>query len=157
MYGMSVLNTLIGKCCRKKARYLEHDCALNLPVQFENPYLTLLLSCKTVGMYFFFLDDIKRGRMWLIKDLSHSLITSSLAFGSITSFRLRGNSVYFQECSPLWVGISTIYIYILKMFEIGFFFVVKDNNLFPFLHNIRLSYNKQKCLNALLIRMHMST
>jgi len=34
-----------------------------------------------------------------------------------------------------------IYIYILKMFEIGFFFVVKDNNLFPFLHNIRLSYN----------------
>jgi len=27
------------------------------------------------------------------------------------------------------------------MFEIVFFFIFKDNNLFPCLHNIRLSYN----------------
>ena len=32
-------------------------------------------------------------------------------------------------------------MYILKMFEIVFSFNVKDNNIFPCLHNIRLSYN----------------
>ena len=46
------------------------------------------------------------------------------------------------------------------MFEIVFSFYVKDNNIFPCLHNtciIRLSYNIQKCFSALSIRMHMST
>jgi len=33
-----------------------------------------------------------------------------------------------------------------------FFSNVKDNNIFPCLHNIRLSYNIYKCF-----RMHMST
>jgi len=32
-------------------------------------------------------------------------------------------------------------MYIVKMFEIMFFFIVKDNKIFPCLHNIRLSYN----------------
>ena len=45
------------------------------------------------------------------------------------------------------------------MFENVFSFYVKDNNIFPCLHNtcIRLSYNIQKCFSALSIRMHMST
>jgi len=32
-------------------------------------------------------------------------------------------------------------MYIVKMFENGFSFNVKDNNIFLCLHNIRLSYN----------------
>jgi len=34
-------------------------------------------------------------------------------------------------------------MYIVKMFEIVFSFYVKDSNLYPCLHNIRLSYNKK--------------
>ena len=56
---------------------------------------------------------------------------------AIPSFRLSDNSV--QLCSPFWVGISTIYI--VKMFEIVFFFIVKDKHIFPCLHTIRISYN----------------
>jgi len=48
-------------------------------------------------------------------------------------------------------------MYIVKMFEIVFSFNVKDNNKFPCLHNIRLSYNIYKCFSALSIRMHVST
>ena len=44
-------------------------------------------------------------------------------------------------------------MYIVKKFEIVFSFNIKDNNIFPCLHNIRLSYNKLKCFNALSIRM----
>ena len=53
---------------------------------------------------------------------------------------LRDNSVHFHEyeCSPFWVGISTICMIIVKMFEIGLTFNVKDNNILPCLHNIRL-------------------
>jgi len=40
----------------------------------------------------------------------------------ISSFRLKDNSVHFYECSPFWVGISTMYI--VKMFEIVFSFSV---------------------------------
>ena len=58
---------------------------------------------------------------------------------AIHSFRLRDNSVHFHECSPLLVGISTKFIYTVKMFEIVFPFNVKDSNVFPCLHNI--TYN----------------
>ena len=47
--------------------------------------------------------------------------------------------MHFHECSPLLVGISTIFIYTVKMFEIVFPFNVKDSNVFPCLHNI--TYN----------------
>jgi len=48
-------------------------------------------------------------------------------------------------------------VYIVNLFEIVFSFNVKDNNIFPCLHNIRLSYNIKKCVSALSIRMRMST
>jgi len=50
-------------------------------------------------------------------------------------------------------------MYIVKMLEIVFSYNVKDNDIYPGLHNtcIRLSYNIQKCFIALSIRMHMST
>jgi len=48
-------------------------------------------------------------------------------------------------------------MYIANMFQIVFSFGVKDNNILPCLHNIRLSYNIQKCCSALSIRMRMST
>jgi len=32
-------------------------------------------------------------------------------------------------------------MYILKMFEIVFFFIVKDNHMFQCLHNIRFSFH----------------
>jgi len=50
-------------------------------------------------------------------------------------------------------------MYIVKMFEILLFFIVKDNNIFPCLHHIRLSYNIKlyKCFSAFSIRMRMST
>jgi len=32
-------------------------------------------------------------------------------------------------------------MYIVNMFEIVFYCNVKDNNIFPSLHNIKLSYN----------------
>ena len=47
-------------------------------------------------------------------------------------------------------------VYIVKMFEIMFSFNVKDNNIFPCLYNIRLSYKIQKCFSVLSIRMRMS-
>ena len=53
----------------------------------------------------------------------------------IPSFRLRDNSVRFQECAPFWVGILCN-MNIVKMFEIVFSFNVKDNNIFLCLHNI---------------------
>ena len=52
-----------------------------------------------------------------------------------------------QLCLFLWVlsllgkYYYNIYIHVVKMFEIVFFFMVKDNKIFPCLHNIRLSYN----------------
>jgi len=39
-------------------------------------------------------------------------------------------------------------MYVVKMFEIVFSFNVKDNNIFPCLHNIRLSYNIYKCFSV---------
>ena len=48
-------------------------------------------------------------------------------------------------------------IYVVQMFEIVCSSNVKDNNIFPCLHNIRLSYNMQKCFSVLPIRVRMST
>jgi len=48
-------------------------------------------------------------------------------------------------------------MYIVKQFDIVFSFNVKNNNIFPCLHNIRLSYNIKKYFSALSIRMRMST
>jgi len=67
----------------------------------------------------------------------------------ILSFRLRDNSVHFHEYSPFF-GRYFYNMYILNMFEIVFSFNVKDNNIFPCLHNIRLS---DQCF----VRMRMST
>ena len=70
-----------------------------------------------------------------------------VAFGVyIPSFHLRDNYVHVHECSPIWVGISTIwlkikFITIVNMFEIVFSFNVKDDNIFLCLPHIRLSYN----------------
>ena len=50
-----------------------------------------------------------------------------------------------QLCSFSWVlslmGRYFYIMYIVKIFEIVIFFTVKDNNIFPCLRNIRLSYN----------------
>ena len=40
-------------------------------------------------------------------------------------------------------------MYIVKMFEIMFSFYVKDTNIFPCLHNIKLSYNIYKNASVL--------
>jgi len=48
-------------------------------------------------------------------------------------------------------------MYKVNKFEIVFNLNVKDNSIFPSLHNIRLSYNILKCVSALSIRMRMST
>jgi len=64
---------------------------------------------------------------------------------AIPSFHLGDNSEHVHECSPLLVGISTIIVYIEKMFQIVFSLNVKDNYIFPCLHNIRLSYNMLQC------------
>ena len=47
--------------------------------------------------------------------------------------------------------------YFRKKFEIVFFFNVKNNGIFPCLHNIRLSYNTYKCFSALSIILRTST
>ena len=52
----------------------------------------------------------------------------------IPSFRLKDNSVHFHECSPFWVGISTMCI-IVNAWNCVVFFIV--NGIFPCLHNIR--------------------
>ena len=51
------------------------------------------------------------------------------------------------------------YVYTVKMFKIVFSFYVKDNNIFPCLHNTCISnfYNIKQCFSALSIRMRMST
>ena len=76
-----------------------------------------------------------------------SYMAKSVAQQTIPSFCWRDNSVYFYN------------MYIVKMFEILLFFIVKDNNIFPCLHHIRLSYNIKlyKCFSAFSIRMRMST
>ena len=49
------------------------------------------------------------------------------------------------------------YIHVVKKYEIVFSFNIKDNYIFPCLHNIKLSYNILKCFSALSIRMRMPT
>ena len=48
------------------------------------------------------------------------------------------------------------FINLLKCLTL-FSFNVKDNNIFPCLHTIRLYYNIQKCVRALQIRIHMAS
>ena len=66
-----------------------------------------------------------------------------------------------QLCTHSWVlsllGRYFYNSYIVNMFESVFSLNVNDNNIFPCLHNIRLTYNKKKCVSALSIRMRMST
>ena len=58
----------------------------------------------------------------------------------LASFRLRDNSVHLHDCSS-FLGRYFYNKYIVKVFKIVFFFNIKDNNIFQYLHNIRLSYN----------------
>ena len=48
-------------------------------------------------------------------------------------------------------------IHVVKQYEIVLSFNIKDNYIFPCLHNIKLSYNILKCFSALSIRMRMPT
>ena len=57
----------------------------------------------------------------------------------IPSLRYKDNSVWVLS----FLGSYFYNSYIVKMFEIVFFFSVKDNYIFPCLHTIRLFYNKE--------------